>query len=443
MNPRLRPNVLSLAGPRTLREPFLIRLMRALRRAGGVLRLWSDLRRGAPPTGAISGAVVPEAFERLLASLESPDRPLPLTRFERAGEEEARVVGLMARRAALTVIENFCQVRKTDPAASAMRDQHAKPHGVLGARFVVLDDIPSKLAKGVFRPGQAYDAVVRFSNANGVRQSDRKGDGRGMAIKILNAPGPSLLAEREPDAAEPRGRHSQDFLLTSFPVFFCENVDDYSKFLEILAAPRRTWIAKLEFGLRFAAFFLAGRLRQAWIFWRTAAQQVSSPLTATYHSMTPYLLGDDVVVRYVAIPRPAARDPARAGAGDNFLQAALAAELTPAEEAGERMAVFDFAVQVRESATPEDVEDASRYWRRPDDAVVRLARVEIPSQAFLAAKQTIAGENMSFSPWHCLKEHRPLGGLNRMRLAVYRASLCARHRLNTIPADQTRRALLD
>src|SRR5215471_17346913 len=30
---------------------------------------------------------------------------------------------------------------------------------------------------------------------------------------------------------------------------------------------------------------------------------------------------------------------------------------------------------------------------------------------------------MMFSPWNCLPEHRPLGSINRMRLAVYLASL--------------------
>ena len=37
-------------------------------------------------------------------------------------------------------------------------------------------------------------------------------------------------------------------------------------------------------------------------------------------------------------------------------------------------------------------------------------------------------EAMSFTPWHALKEHRPLGGINRLRKAVYSASFTERER---------------
>ncbi|MGB5687158.1 MAG: hypothetical protein WBM35_15220, partial [Candidatus Electrothrix sp.] len=35
-------------------------------------------------------------------------------------------------------------------------------------------------------------------------------------------------------------------------------------------------------------------------------------------------------------------------------------------------------------------------------------------------------EGMSFNPWHALKEHRPISGLNRLRKAVYEASFSKR-----------------
>ena len=43
------------------------------------------------------------------------------------------------------------------------------------------------------------------------------------------------------------------------------------------------------------------------------------------------------------------------------------------------------------------------------------------------------GENLSFTPWHALPEHRPLGGINRARKAIYRAISRQRHELNGIP----------
>ena len=42
-------------------------------------------------------------------------------------------------------------------------------------------------------------------------------------------------------------------------------------------------------------------------------------------------------------------------------------------------------------------------------------------------------ENLSFTPWHSLPEHRPIGGINRVRKAVYLAVSTLRHRLNQAP----------
>jgi hypothetical protein len=39
---------------------------------------------------------------------------------------------------------------------------------------------------------------------------------------------------------------------------------------------------------------------------------------------------------------------------------------------------------------------------------------------------------MTFNPWNCLQQHRPLGSANRMRLAVYLASLQVRRKLNMV-----------
>jgi hypothetical protein len=45
------------------------------------------------------------------------------------------------------------------------------------------------------------------------------------------------------------------------------------------------------------------------------------------------------------------------------------------------------------------------------------------------------GENLSFTPWHALPEHRPLGGINRARKVIYDLISTFRHREN----DQPRR----
>jgi len=61
-----------------------------------------------------------------------------------------------------------------------------------------------------------------------------------------------------------------------------------------------------------------------------------------------------------------------------------------------------------------------------------LARIAIPKQSFLAQNQLYDCVNLVFNPWNCLPEHRPLGSVNRMRLAVYLASRQARRKLNMV-----------
>jgi len=42
----------------------------------------------------------------------------------------------------------------------------------------------------------------------------------------------------------------------------------------------------------------------------------------------------------------------------------------------------------------------------------------------------IAPEQLSFTPWHSLPEHQPLGSINRARRVIYEAVSEFRHRIN-------------
>jgi hypothetical protein len=138
--------------------------------------------------------------------------------------------------------------------------------------------------------------------------------------------------------------------------------------------------------------------------------------------MSPYRLGGTMAVRYIVRPR----NPGEVSrmASPDFLSERLAMRLAPL--------ILDFFVQVRDNPTPDDVENANRIWNGANDKEVHLATIEIRGQHSNSPASRWRGEALSFSPWNCLAEHRPLGGLNRVRLAVYRASKDVRHRLNGI-----------
>ena len=310
-----------------------------------------------------------------------------------------------------------------------MRAQHAKHHGCVQASFVVHQDLAPEFAVGVFRPGARYPAVIRFSNAMGSRQSDKSVDGRGMAVKLRDVSGTSLLWAQRPQ----HGATEQDFLISGHPVFFCRNVDDYTAFMTMLALPRNTRVESIIGLAKFALFFLRRPFRVLRAFVATAIQPVTSPVEMVYHSMTPYKFGADKVVRYIATPlaKPSRAPKKNRGAlGENYLHDALVATLSPDRHPDGAPIAFDFAIQIRHAPTSTDVEDTNLQWRGRNDETVSLGRIEIPMQRFDMANQEMACEDISFNPWNCLQEHRPLGSLNRMRLAVYMASTQVRHRLN-------------
>jgi hypothetical protein len=53
-------------------------------------------------------------------------------------------------------------------------------------------------------------------------------------------------------------------------------------------------------------------------------------------------------------------------------------------------------------------------------------------QDCLSPEQDLFCENLSFSPWHGLPEHRPLGLVNRVRKVAYSQISELRHELNRV-----------
>lgn len=410
-------------------------LFHGLRRAGQFGQMLYQIVRPAPPRTALSSEETEARYQELPNSLELPDRP-PLTKFEYAVPDEATLIGRMAVLAAKMVIDNYCAARISDRSASAMRDQHAKSHGCVEAEFIVRDDLPVEFTTDLFRPGVCYPATVRFSNGVGRQQSDRKLDARGMSIKLHGLDTPTLLRALAPGKTRD-GEH--DFNLSSFPVFFCKNVVDYSEFMDAVSAPHATWSEWFRWIARWFAFIVRYP-RQFFLFLQIGLQgllTIRDPLTATYHSMSPFLFGEDKVVRYVVGPAGRRNNSSRwwtlfLPKSENFLRDAMVSDLDPARPGDD--IVFDFSIRVRHAATSDDAEDASRRWSAALDRTVRLGSIAIPKQKFLAPDRQYDCQHMTFNPWNCLQEHRPLGSVNRMRLAVYLASLQVRQKLNMVPS---------
>ena len=89
---------------------------------------------------------------------------------------------------------------------------------------------------------------------------------------------------------------------------------------------------------------------------------------------------------------------------------------------------FDFMVQVRGDEDDLEIENASKKWDETKPPYATVARITIVApQDIDSAEQKAECERLVFTPWHSLAAHQPIGGINRLRKAVYEAS--AQHRL--------------
>jgi catalase len=261
--------------------------------------------------------------------------------------------------------------------------------------------------------------LIRFSN--GAAMDDRKGDAHGMAIKLFNVPGEKLL--------EPGDTH--DFVLLDHQVFFASDVAGYVELFDALIKAKRSVLPKLAFFLpQFLAelghvylTYLHKHPAQLSIMRALISKRPDTPLNLQYWSTTPYRLGPHAV-RWSARPQAALLNPVAPQDSPHKLRLALAQQLASGE------AAFDFMAQLQTDAAAMPIEDPTLDWDEQFAPWRKLATLRLPAQKPDTPALMDFCEHLSFNPWRCLHEHRPLGGINRARKAIYEGITRRRHELN-------------
>ena len=278
------------------------------------------------------------------------------------------------------------------------RGQHPKHHGCTDVEFAVRGDIPEAYMIGLFKQPATYQAKVRWSN--GAADDDQAGDVHGMAVKVLGVKGTPALADTN--------REEQDFILIDSEAFF---VQDVKMMLELMTARVSSEAAKDP---KVMAVFVQANPRIGAAL-AAARKQISSPLTTQYWSTVPYKLGSGAV-KYTAVPSNGNKSGDIPATSRDYLRAALASQLGT----GDTGAQFTLCLIPQVDPSDNPVENPMVPWK---SAPIPVATIAIRPQAFDTPERMKEGEDLSFDPWHALAEHRPLGGINRARRAVYAASL--------------------
>ena len=97
---------------------------------------------------------------------------------------------------------------------------------------------------------------------------------------------------------------------------------------------------------------------------------------------------------------------------------------------------FDFMVQMQTHPYKTPIENALVPWDEEISPFRKVATIWIPKQRFDSPEQLEFCDNLSFTPWHCLPEHRPLGSVSRVRRIVYAEISKFRHRENNVPREE-------
>lgn len=303
------------------------------------------------------------------------------------------------------------------PKGQTKRDAHPKTLACLQAEFIVEPNIPAELKTGIFASPQSYPAWIRISSSSGKIQSDTIKDLRGFAIKIMGVKGERLQTQNEE-------KETQDFVLISYPAMPLGTVKQFHD--------------AVYYSLKWSPFVFLSRLAVSGNFHtlnelRKARQNQTSPLDIRYWSTTPYLYGTEHSVKYSLVPTSHIKSSLPPILTDHYLTDNMEIHLA------ENEASFDFMIQMQKDPGRMPVEDAGVEWSEEESPFIKMATIRIPSQSFRTQEREELAEDLSFSPAHSLIEHRPIGGINRARVEIYRRLSEFRHQQNNRPLIEPRK----
>jgi catalase len=316
---------------------------------------------------------------------------------------------------------------KTDDVGGGIRRTfHAKAHACVKAFVEPLPNRDRQTYAGLFSDDSNHPAWIRFSNAKGIVAPDKDHDARGMAVKVMGVAG-ARLSENE--------KQTQDFLVTNKPRGTARTAEDFVEFAE--ANGKVEPLARYE---ALTAFFVPHRLGEARELMRVSSKVIDSVAKETYWSGGPFLWGleEGGTARAVKFKIEPCREK------DGTLAPALSGDIrakSPEEDylksdlvrlLAKHELCFQMSVQIQKDPVKQPIEDGFEEWKESETPALPVARIKIPRQKFDTSEQNEFCEHLTFNPWHGLKDHRPLGDLNRARRQVYPATQT--NRLSVQPA---------
>ncbi|PZO81346.1 MAG: catalase [Mesorhizobium amorphae] len=308
----------------------------------------------------------------------------------------------------------------------AVRSVHAKSHGILEGELEVLPGLAPELAQGLFAKPGKHKVYLRISTNAGDILPDAISLPRGLAIKVLDVEGERLSGSEGT---------AQDFVMVNGKVFQAKTADKFLGNLKLLAATTD----RLEGTKKVMSAVLRGV--------NTALETVGidssaiktlggapnvEPLGETYFSATPFRYGDHIAKFSLMPVAPALTaltgEVIAVDGRENAIREEVQKEMKGIE------AEWAFRVQLCRDLEKQPVEDPTVEWDEAEAPFQTVATIRAaPQDSWDEARVQEVNEEMRFSVWTGIADHRPLGNINRARNEPYRHSANFRARFNGCP----------
>ncbi|WP_273456836.1 catalase family protein [Nevskia ramosa] len=309
----------------------------------------------------------------------------------------------------------------------AMRGVHAKCHGLLAGEMTVVDKLPESLRQGLFaRPGR-YQVILRLSTIPGDILPDKVSTPRGLALKVIGVEGARLPGSETAT--------TQDFVLVNGPAFSAPNAKKFLGSLKMLAKTTdkmegvKVVTSAITQGVEKVVEALGGKSS---MLMTLGGHPETHILGETFYSQVPLRFGDYVAKISLAPVSPALT--ALTGAKLDLSERPDGLRETVSLYFAANTGEWELRAQLCTDLETMPIEDASVVWPEESSPYVTVARITVrPQPAWDETRQKFLDDSLSFSPWHGIAAHQPLGSVMRARKLSYEMSATLRANLNGSP----------
>jgi predicted enzyme related to lactoylglutathione lyase len=315
----------------------------------------------------------------------------------------------------------------------AVRAVHAKAHGIVRGVFTVSEGLPPVLAQGIFATPGAHDAILRISTNAGDILDDSVSLPRGVALKILDVAGSRL-----PGA---ENATTQDFIMVNGPAFAAPDAKAFSKNLKLLSktTDRLDGLKKaMSATLRVVESALEAVGTESATLKTMGGAKPVHPLGETYFSQTPFRYGE-YIAKFALFPVAPELTRLTGDTVDITARPDALREVVR-EELIEHGGTWELRVQLNTDLETMPIEDASAEWDQAQSPFVTVGKLTVePQVSWENGASEKTEDSLSFSVWHGVTDHQPLGGINRARKETYELSADFRGSFNGCPIHEPSR----